>query len=71
MIESTKYLFFNPIYDEEVLAENLADEQELSRLRVYLEQQLDQVKGAVSRLANKLQIQLKQIENIKNYLILN
>ena len=57
------YRIFNPIYDEEVLAENLADEQELSRLRVYLEQQLDQVKGAVSRLANKLQRRLQAQQN--------
>ena len=57
------YRIFNPTYDEEVLAENLADEEELSRLRVYLEQQLDQVKGAVSRLANKLQRRLQAQQN--------
>ena len=53
------YKVFNNIYDEEILAENLADEEELTKLRVYLEQQLDQVKGAVSRLANKLQRRLQ------------
>ena len=57
------YRIFNPNYDEEVLAEILADEGELSRLRVYLEQQLDQVKGAVSRLANKLQRRLQAQQN--------
>ena len=57
------YRIFNPSYDEEVLAENLADEGELSRLRIYLEQQLDQVKGAVSRLANKLQRRLQAQQN--------
>ena len=57
------YRIFNPKYDEEVLAENLADEGELSRLRVYLEQQLEQVKGAVSRLANKLQRRLQAQQN--------
>jgi cobaltochelatase CobT len=57
------YQVFNSSYDEEVLAENLADEEELSRLRVYLEQQLDQVKGAVSRLANKLQRRLQAQQN--------
>ena len=41
------YKVFTNIYDEEILAENLADEEELTKLRVYLEQQLDQVKGAV------------------------
>ncbi|MED5531637.1 MAG: cobaltochelatase subunit CobT, partial [Pseudomonadota bacterium] len=57
------YRIFNPSYDEEVLAEDLADEEELARLRVYLEQQLDQVKGAVSRLANKLQRRLQAQQN--------
>ena len=51
------------IYDEEILAENLAGEEELAKLRIYLEQQLDQVKGAVSRLANKLQRRLQAQQN--------
>ena len=57
------YRVFNNIYDEEILAENLAAEEELAKLRVYLEQQLDQVKGAVSRLANKLQRRLQAQQN--------
>ncbi|MFL2812692.1 MAG: cobaltochelatase CobT-related protein [Paracoccaceae bacterium] len=57
------YKVFNNIYDEEILAENLADEEELVKLRIYLEQQLDQVKGAVSRLANKLQRRLQAQQN--------
>ena len=57
------YRVFNNIYDEEILAENLASEEELAKLRVYLEQQLDQVKGAVSRLANKLQRRLQAQQN--------
>ena len=57
------YKVFNNIYDEEILAENLASEEELAKLRVYLEQQLDQVKGAVSRLANKLQRRLQAQQN--------
>ena len=57
------YKVFSNIYDEEILAENLADEEELIKLRVYLEQQLDQVKGAVSRLANKLQRRLQAQQN--------
>ena len=57
------YKVFNNIYDEEILAENLAVEEELLKLRVYLEQQLDQVKGAVSRLANKLQRRLQAKQN--------
>ena len=57
------YKVFNNIYDEEILAENLAADEELAKLRVYLEQQLDQVKGAVSRLANKLQRRLQAQQN--------
>ena len=57
------YKVFNNIYDEEILAENLASEEELAKLRIYLEQQLDQVKGAVSRLANKLQRRLQAQQN--------
>ena len=57
------YKVFNNIYDEEILAENLAAEEELAKLRIYLEQQLDQVKGAVSRLANKLQRRLQAQQN--------
>ena len=57
------YKVFTNIYDEEILAENLASDEELAKLRVYLEQQLDQVKGAVSRLANKLQRRLQAQQN--------
>ena len=57
------YKVFNNIYDEEILAENLESEEELAKLRIYLEQQLDQVKGAVSRLANKLQRRLQAQQN--------
>ena len=57
------YKVFDNIYDEEILAENLAAEEELAKLRIYLEQQLDQVKGAVSRLANKLQRRLQAQQN--------
>ena len=57
------YKVFNNTYDEEILAENLAGEEELVKLRVFLEQQLDQVKGAVSRLANKLQRRLQAQQN--------
>ncbi|MFQ6548413.1 cobaltochelatase subunit CobT [Aestuariibius sp. 2305UL40-4] len=49
--------------DEEVKAEDLADPAELERLRAYLDQQLDPLKGAVSRLANKLQRRLQAQQN--------
>ena len=53
------YKVFRTDYDEEVAAEDLAEPAELERLRAYLDQQLEPLKGAVSRLANKLQRRLQ------------
>ena len=50
-------------YDEEIGAEELAEPAELERLRAYLDQQLEPLKGAVSRLANKLQRRLQAQQN--------
>ena len=50
-------------YDEEIRAEDLAEPAELERLRAYLDQQLEPLKGAVSRLANKLQRRLQAQQN--------
>jgi cobaltochelatase CobT len=50
-------------HDEEIEAEDLAEPQELERLRAYLDQQLEPLKGAVSRLANKLQRRLQAQQN--------
>ena len=50
-------------FDEEVRAEDLADSEELERLRAYLDQQLEPLKGAVGRLANKLQRRLQAQQN--------
>ncbi|MBS0563762.1 MAG: cobaltochelatase subunit CobT [Proteobacteria bacterium] len=50
-------------FDEEVRAEDLAEPAELERLRAYLDQQLEPLKGAVSRLANKLQRRLQAQQN--------
>ncbi|MEO9653312.1 MAG: cobaltochelatase subunit CobT [Roseobacter sp.] len=50
-------------HDEEIRAEDLAEPVELERLRAYLDQQLDPLKGAVSRLANKLQRRLQAQQN--------
>jgi cobaltochelatase CobT len=50
-------------FDEEVAAEDLAEPAELERLRAYLDQQLEPLKGAVSRLANKLQRRLQAQQN--------
>jgi len=50
-------------FDEEIAAEDLAELSELERLRAYLDQQLEPLKGAVSRLANKLQRRLQAQQN--------
>ena len=57
------YTVFSTDYDEEILAEDLAEPVELERLRAYLDQQLEPLKGAVSRLANKLQRRLQAQQN--------
>lgn len=57
------YKVYTTDFDEEVRAEDLAEPAELERLRAYLDQQLDPLKGAVSRLANKLQRLLQAQQN--------
>ena len=57
------YAVFSTDFDEEIAAEDLAEPAELERLRAYLDQQLDPLKGAVSRLANKLQRRLQAQQN--------
>ena len=57
------YAVFTGEFDEEIKAEDLAEPVELERLRAYLDQQLDPLKGAVSRLANKLQRRLQAQQN--------
>jgi cobaltochelatase CobT len=57
------YTVYSTEYDEEIAAEDLAEPQELERLRAYLDQQLEPLKGAVSRLANKLQRRLQAQQN--------
>ncbi|MCP5073922.1 MAG: cobaltochelatase subunit CobT, partial [Rhodobacteraceae bacterium] len=57
------YKVYTTDFDEEVLAEDLAEPAELERLRAYLDQQLEPLKGAVSRLANKLQRRLQAQQN--------
>jgi cobaltochelatase CobT len=57
------YSVFLTDFDEEIRAEDLAEPAELDRLRAYLDQQLEPLKGAVSRLANKLQRRLQAQQN--------
>ncbi|WP_068110418.1 cobaltochelatase subunit CobT [Tropicimonas marinistellae] len=57
------YEVFTTEFDEIIEATDLAEPPELERLRAYLDQQLEPLKGAVSRLANKLQRRLQAQQN--------
>jgi len=52
------YKVFTTRFDEVVSAHDLCDEEELGRLRAYLDQQLVHLQGAVTKLANRLQRRL-------------
>ncbi|HEX5238447.1 MAG TPA: cobaltochelatase subunit CobT [Sphingomicrobium sp.] len=54
----TDYKAFTTRFDEIVEAQELCDEEELSRLRAYLDQQLGGLSNVVTRLANRLQRRL-------------
>ncbi len=60
---SADYKVFSQAWDEEIKAEDLAEPAELERLRAYLDKQLEPLRGAVSRLANKLQRRLQAQQN--------
>ena len=62
-LPQSDYKVWNPKYDEIVGASDLADEDELNRLRAYLDQQLAGLQGAVTRLANRLQRRLMAQQN--------
>ena len=52
------YRVFTNRFDEVVEAAELCDPEELGRLRMYLDQQLTHLQGAVTKLANRLQRRL-------------
>ena len=52
------YQAYTSRFDEVVEAATLCDEEELTRLRAYLDQQLTHLQGAVTKLANRLQRRL-------------
>ena len=52
------YHAYSTQFDEVVEATELCDEEELNRLRAYLDQQLIHLQGAVTKLANRLQRRL-------------
>ena len=58
-----KYKSYTEEFDEIVKAEDLENEEELSRLRKNLDQQLLQLKNFISKLANKLQRKLLAKQN--------
>ncbi len=58
-----EYKIFDQKFDEEVYAQDLAEPSELERLRIFLDQQLDQLKGVIARLANKMQRRLQAQQN--------
>ena len=58
-----EYKVFTTRYDEVVTPEELAEGEELDRLRAYLDQQLSNLSSVVSRLANRLQRRLLAQQN--------
>ena len=58
-----KYRIYTDEFDEFIKAEELETDEELSRLRTSLDQQLLQLKNFVSKLANKLQRKLLAKQN--------
>ena len=61
--EAFGYKVFTRAYDEIVQAEDLCDNEELDRLRAFLDKQLAGLHGAVARLANRLQRRLLAQQN--------
>jgi cobaltochelatase CobT len=57
------YKAFTQQFDEVIAATELCDEDELTRLRAYLDQQLIHLQGAVTKLANRLQRRLMAQQN--------
>jgi len=57
------YKVFTEAFDEVVAARDLCDEEELARLRAYLDAQLKGLQGIVTKLANRLQRRLMAQQN--------
>jgi cobaltochelatase CobT len=60
---TSDYKIFSTKFDETILAEDLCDAEELTRLRAYLDKQLSHLQGVVARLANRLQRRLMAQQN--------
>jgi cobaltochelatase CobT len=61
--DSFDYKVFTEAFDEIAVASDLCDEEELTRLRAYLDAQLKGLQGVVTRLANRLQRRLMAQQN--------
>lgn len=61
--ETFEYKAYTTAFDEVVGAEELCDEDELQRLRAYLDAQLKGLQSVVTRLANRLQRRLMAQQN--------
>ncbi|MEI6641395.1 MAG: cobaltochelatase subunit CobT [Novosphingobium sp.] len=61
--DSWEYKAYTTQFDEVVSAAELCDEEELTRLRAYLDAQLKGLQGIVTRLANRLQRRLMAQQN--------
>ena len=57
------YKVYANTFDEVVSASDLCDDEELTRLRAYLDKQLSNLQGVVARLANRLQRRLMAQQN--------
>jgi cobaltochelatase CobT len=60
---SFDYQVYTEAFDEVVAASDLCDEEELGRLRAYLDAQLKGLQGIVTKLANRLQRRLMAQQN--------
>jgi len=61
--ESFDYKVYTTAFDEVIGASELCDEEELTRLRAYLDAQLKGLQGVVTKLANRLQRRLMAQQN--------
>jgi cobaltochelatase CobT len=62
-LPQSDYKVWTEKHDETVAATDLADAEELNRLRAYLDQQLENLQGLVTKLANRLQRRLMAQQN--------
>ena len=63
LAKEVDYKIYTTAFDETVGAEDLCEEEELDRLRAFLDKQLANLSGVVGRLANRLQRRLMAQQN--------